>query len=165
MSDQKWARSRTRYACSGCKKSKRRCDGTPSQRDCSECIKKNQTCIFSVCPRCLNKNKDCICANCLSDVEPQDFDDFQMGNISFPSFVNDIYKNEIYNGIDGYGNDIIYDDIFTYDASQSPYSSLPQLYSDLEQEVYWNGFVNQNEIYGINFPFHSFVQVCGDVSE
>ncbi|CAG8659608.1 43291_t:CDS:2, partial [Gigaspora margarita] len=137
MSDQNWERSRTRYACLGCKKSKRRCDGTPSQRDCSECIKKQQPCIFSVCPRCLNKNNEninCICANCLNDIESQNFDDFQMGNIAFPSFVTDIYKNEIYNSIDDYGNDIIYDDIFTYDASQSPYSSSPQPYSDLEQE-------------------------------
>ncbi|CAG8670069.1 478_t:CDS:2 [Dentiscutata erythropus] len=142
-SDQTSARPRARYACLGCRKSKRRCNGIPNQRECSECRKKGRDCNFSVCPMCLNKNENKIndiCDNCLSKSMQQDFDNFQM-------------ESEIYNG---YEDSISYDDIFTYDASPSSYSSLPQFYNDAYQQIYVNEFLNQNEIHG---PGHSSSQV------
>ncbi|CAG8462279.1 13223_t:CDS:2 [Dentiscutata heterogama] len=116
ISDQKMARPRARYACFSCKKSKRRCDGIPNQRECSECKKKRRDCSFSVCPMCHNKNKNNIndiCDNCYSKSMQRNF---QM-------------EYEIYNGI-CYEDGISYNDTFTYAASSSPYSSLPQFYDN-----------------------------------
>ncbi|KAF0501848.1 hypothetical protein F8M41_019949 [Gigaspora margarita] len=161
-SNQKCARPRARYACFGCRKSKRRCDGIPNQRECSECRGKKRACNFSVCPNCLNKNEkniNCICDNCLSKSKQQDFDNFQMGNITAPSLVNDTYEDEIYNGVNGYEDGIPYDVIFTYDASPNSYIGLPQFYADVGQQTYRNDFLDQYEIHEINFTSYSFPQV------
>ncbi|CAG8731671.1 37264_t:CDS:2, partial [Gigaspora margarita] len=89
----------------------------------------------------------------------QDFDNFQMGNITAPSLVNDTYEDEIYSGVNGYEDGIPYDVIFTYDASPNSYIGLPQFYADVGQQTYRNDFLDQYEIHEINFTSYSFPQV------
>ncbi|CAG8784853.1 15022_t:CDS:2, partial [Racocetra persica] len=89
-------RTRTRRACSHCKRLKRRCVKISNQT-CSECWGKRE-CIFPVCPICLRPNKDNtnnICAECLRTCTQQYFD-------MTSSLVNEEYIYECYEGYEGY---------------------------------------------------------------